>query len=61
MCEMGVGIESGEKQRLCREKMGLNGEYGFHKPIPGQVGNEANLEKMKLLPSQHRIQPPGQG
>lgn len=34
----GVGIESMGKQRLDREKTGLNGEYGFHEPIPGQVG-----------------------
>lgn len=35
--EWGGNREGGE-QRLDREKMGLNGEYGFQEPIPGQLG-----------------------
>lgn len=34
----GVGIESGGKQRLDRQKMRLNGEHGFREPISGQLG-----------------------
>ena len=33
-----VGIGSEGNQRLDREKMGLNGEYGFHEFIAEQVG-----------------------